>query len=70
MGASRKTIWTTELPIGTTAGTGVYMGTLPGDLAEGRAFDGQLDEVMIWDRALQEGEIAELYAIGADGTCP
>ncbi|GDX81859.1 hypothetical protein LBMAG42_36700 [Deltaproteobacteria bacterium] len=61
---------TGELPIDTVPGTGIYMGTFAGDLAEGRAFDGQLDEVMIWDRALEEGEIADLYAIGADGTCP
>lgn len=61
---------TGELPINTVVGTGIHMGTFPGDLAEGRAFDGQLDEVMIWDRALEEGEIADLYAIGADGTCP
>lgn len=45
---------------------GLTIGYRPG----GAKWLGQLDEVMLFDRALTAGEIAAIYAAGSSGVCP
>ncbi|HEY9174895.1 MAG TPA: LamG-like jellyroll fold domain-containing protein [Verrucomicrobiae bacterium] len=45
---------------------GLTIGYRPG----GAKWLGQLDEVMLFDRALTAGEIAAIYAAGSNGVCP
>ncbi len=45
---------------------GLTIGYRPG----GSRWLGQLDEVMLFDRALAAGEIAAIYAAGGNGVCP
>ena len=40
------------------------------DFNEGRYFNGLIDEVSIYNRALSSNEIAAIYSIGSGGKCP
>ncbi len=58
---------TGDLPLNTPAESTFYIGGLPNDTAKG--FEGIVDEVAIYDRALSQVEIDALYQVGASGKC-
>ncbi len=47
------------------AGSPLYIGRR----GDGQWFDGKVDEISLWGRALASGEVAGVYAAGADGKC-
>lgn len=58
-----------------TAGTNVNTGTggsaRIGDLVPsgGRPFNGRIDELMVFSRALSDGEVRSIYQAGSSGMC-
>lgn len=58
---------TGDLPLNTPTESTFYIGGLPNDTA--KRFEGIVDEVAIYNRALLQVEIDALYQVGASGKC-
>lgn len=58
---------TITLPVGATLDSfaGLHVGTFRG--ANGRWFDGSIDEVALWDRSLTPGDVTEVFTLGNNG---
>jgi hypothetical protein len=62
-----KVVASGNLPINTPSGTQLYAGRLPSDPA--KRFDGWIDEISVYGRALSGAEIKAIYIAGQNGKC-
>lgn len=61
---------TLDIDISANNASGSYIATARNIEGNNRFFEGLLDDVRVYDRALSESDIQELYALGEDSTSP
>lgn len=64
-----QTVASEEVPIATPAGSQFYLGRAPGSYGNDCRLQGQVDEVGVYNRALEPSEIVALYVAGSAGQC-